>query len=332
MRCQRRARRRAGFTLVELLVVTAIISILMGLLLPAIQQIRETARGVSCRNHVRQLGLAALNYETAFEFLPGPWFNADPGTPQYISDRGLFVQILPQLEEANAYDRIRATPTTFDPSNQPILANALPILSCPSTAAEPARLMDIAATFSGPAVPGLESLTCDYIGNGGYISDNPVDPGLADGPVGVQLGTREIPRERSARILDGLSNTLLFWESIGGIIIPAPGIELDVNMGADASFSLTVVGPPIILLSSSGTASTKSYIHSWAGLRIGNIQDSGGSVINVGNKVGQPCSWHPGGVYSVMTDGSVRLLSKTLSPKVAFAMASARGREVVPDF
>jgi prepilin-type N-terminal cleavage/methylation domain-containing protein len=63
-------RSRAGFTLVELLVFIAIIGVLMGLLLPAVQMAREAARRASCANNMRNLGLAALNYESGRNHLP----------------------------------------------------------------------------------------------------------------------------------------------------------------------------------------------------------------------------------------------------------------------
>lgn len=92
-------RRRAAFTLVELLVVIAIIGILVALLLPAIQAAREAARRSQCSNNQKQIGLAALNFETTQKTLP-------PGA--YLAEGSSWSAfILPYLEEGNVFSQLK---------------------------------------------------------------------------------------------------------------------------------------------------------------------------------------------------------------------------------
>ena len=131
-------RHRRAFTLVELLVVIAIIGVLVGLLLPAVQAARETARATSCRNNLKQLGLALHNYESAHRrFPPG---RGSP-LPRAFST---FAYLLPQLEQSPLHSKIDfgKAPVDFNVGstvhdglvNRPVAIVALPVFNCPSEA------------------------------------------------------------------------------------------------------------------------------------------------------------------------------------------------------
>jgi prepilin-type N-terminal cleavage/methylation domain-containing protein len=120
-----KTRGKTAFTLIELLCVIAIIGILMGMLLPAVQSVRESARNLSCKNRLRQMDLALLNYESAHESLPpgtlgfvptwvatidelGGW-DSDPTHPHYYKNQqytSWIAMILPYLGEDTVYDQL----------------------------------------------------------------------------------------------------------------------------------------------------------------------------------------------------------------------------------
>jgi prepilin-type N-terminal cleavage/methylation domain-containing protein len=126
---------RRGFTLIELLVVIAIIAILVALLLPAVQAVREAARKSQCQNHLSQLSIALANYEMAFEVLPPGSIN--PTGPILSEPMGYhvswIVQILPQIDEGNAWRKFDFAAGAYDPANAEVRGYEIDVLRCPSS-------------------------------------------------------------------------------------------------------------------------------------------------------------------------------------------------------
>ncbi|MDO4582579.1 MAG: DUF1559 domain-containing protein [Planctomycetia bacterium] len=178
--------KRQGFTLVELLVVIAIIGMLVGLLLPAVQQAREAARTMQCNNHLRQMGLAVLNYEANQQKFPSAgwhWnFMGDPDRGMGRNQPGGWnFAILPYLEQ-NAMYQYGSNGKPSEPEKTKlaeVLKIPLPIYHCPSRRTHkvyPAGCVtltnaDVNVLKSGSTI---YTAKCDYAASYGGLS---VDPG-----------------------------------------------------------------------------------------------------------------------------------------------------------
>jgi prepilin-type N-terminal cleavage/methylation domain-containing protein len=127
-------RSRPGFTLVELLLVLTIIVILIGLLLPAVQSARETARRAQCANNLMQLGIAMGSYASTHSVLPpgvvnetGPIKNLPAGYHHSWS-----VQILPYIDQQNAYNQLDMSKSVYDAANDTVAGLQIATFHCPS--------------------------------------------------------------------------------------------------------------------------------------------------------------------------------------------------------
>jgi prepilin-type N-terminal cleavage/methylation domain-containing protein/prepilin-type processing-associated H-X9-DG protein len=128
------SRRRLAFTLVEILVVIAVIGVLVALLLPAIQSTRERARRVQCQSQLGQLILAVHNYESLHGIYPpgtidakGPVLNAQLGY-----HHNWIIQILPHLEFTNTWAAIDKRFGVYHAKQLPVLSVPPKLLDCPS--------------------------------------------------------------------------------------------------------------------------------------------------------------------------------------------------------
>jgi len=194
---------RSAFTLVELLVVIAIIGILVGLLLPAVQAAREAARRMQCTNNIRQVMLAALNYESAFKRLPASRISRTANLLGPTSSISVHARLLPYMEQTQIYNLIDFGVEYNDPLNSQAFVTNVATFRCPS---DPSTW-----------VPGNAGGINNYYVNSGTV---PLWSRSVNNPMPqVPLNDGVFYRDsflKLAAITDGLSNTAGFSERLTG--------------------------------------------------------------------------------------------------------------------
>ena len=288
--------RRRGFTVIQMLVVIAIIAMLMGLLLPAVQKVRESAARVKCANNLKQIGLALLQYEQTRGWFP-EGYRFDPPTRSFVPP------ILPFIEQPNIqYD---LTKNWDDPVNQQAAQTQIRLLYCPS--APGGDRTDYAVSFQPAASDytvyhGVNPGYCDMVGWPRY---------KPEAQNGVMTST--ICRVRD--ITDGTSVSFLAVEDGGRPDLWRMG-RLAVGNASAAGWS-----DPNLEIALDGS----DYLYT------GNGQGFGPCVMNCTND-NELYSFHPGGANFVFADGSIRFIRDTIrNTTFAALVTKAQGDFPNPD-
>jgi len=284
---------RGGFTLIELLVVVTVIALLVALLLPAVQAAREAARRGACVNNLKQLGLAALNYEAAVGVLPPGLYGAPRQRDGQIAwGLSVFVRLAPFFEQQAVYDAANFSFTGASGVNATVASTALSLLWCPSDPGVAAP-QPLDSAYGLPASATLRQTFTSYGGNQGTwsldaIYTNPTYAAQLACMNGVIFSSSAV---RLADVTDGTGTTLLFAEQAHGRV-PLPGRPSFHWWNAGYSSDTMVEAYYPI----NGPLKGVPYL-------------SGGSVEDWVMTVG---SYHPGGANAGFCDGSVRFLRDTI--------------------
>jgi prepilin-type processing-associated H-X9-DG protein len=281
--------------LIELLVVLAIIGMLMGLLVPAVQKVRAAAARVTCQNHLKQIGMAFHNHHTTFGFFPtGGWQWSTP--PNYVNGAPAIgaqqqaswaFQILPFLEAENIWRGGRAT----NDLDRTLVAVGTTdkVFFCP------ARRVPQTVTVSFPEYLGGMPVThalCDYAA--ANFNKTPLK----------QTGVvRQFNPVQIAEITDGTSYTL---------------------MVADKRMNLAYLGQP-------QENDSVGYSCGWD-LDVDRTTDKAPKPdsVTASDSTKRFGSSHTGGFNAVFADGSVRPISYTIDPVIFSYLGNKSDGQVIP--
>lgn len=298
-----RKTRRAirGFTLIELLLVITIIAILIALLLPAVQQAREAARRVQCKNNLVQLAIGMHNYQMSFQCLPPGCVN--PTGPISAVEEGYHmswvVQLLCTMDQRSLFERVDFSQGAYAEENSVVRAIELPTLRCPSDYYSPAP-----GSFrsSYVACTGSERSPVDVNGNGLFYLNSSV---------------------RYRQIRDGASNTIMLGERR---FQDFPSVDLGWMSGTaatlrHASGGINTMGMTPSPRSTYGTFET-----------MGEPAEQEEEFLPPHLDTGSFSSVHVGGSQFVLADGSVRFISENVAPSVLDNLADREDGEMSVDF
>lgn len=351
---------RAGaFTLVELLVVVAIIGVLLAMLLPAVQMARESGRRATCANNLRQLAVAARSHEATFGHFPTGGWNADwLGHPDrgtnWTQPGGWCFTLLPLLEQVNVYNQAGTNPSKA-------VASDVPVFACPSRRGS--GLVPVASGVTGPTNGGVNIaaaawLHSDYAGNRGAWSSSPASPTGSDvsnrtttfgvptsifmpatgRPMDLNGVYRPVDAEAANFALVAAALNTPQAVPVSGVMVKTGGV---IFVGSGVTVNMIRDGLSNTYLAAEKYVPADNYTTgSYAGDRlcafVGDSSDTlrGGQRGpsrdgTLGQDEGVFGGPHGGGFNAAMCDGSVQLFSFDIDPATHFLLSTRSDGQVV---
>jgi prepilin-type N-terminal cleavage/methylation domain-containing protein/prepilin-type processing-associated H-X9-DG protein len=348
-RMDRRVRRiPAAFTLVELLIVIAIIGVLIALLLPAVQAAREAARRTRCINNLKQLALAASNYHSAFNSFP-------PAQFQINNQYGALPRMLAFIEEGAIFQEIVDWQNTNFQS-QAASYHEIPLLYCPT---DINRLADNIQNAESPAsfnFPGHGKSNYVMCGGSDVATRSGGAGKLKERNNGIFVGYMAV---KHRHITDGLSKTVLFSEAVLGdgdnLRVSNPGDWFGIpkrgpTTTVDEIYQdcMAVVPETMIGMQKQASYRGRTYIiGEYATTKYNHIMppngrscsryngnDAGKGVDGKSNSEGTATtasSRHVGGVHVCFGDGHVDFYADEVDLQFWRGIASRNGGEILDD-
>lgn len=352
-------RLRRGFTLIELLVVMAIIAVLIGLLLPAIQKVRTAAARTKCQNNLKQAALALHTYEAGRGELPCSKITTKNSAVPNTAQRSWVPDVLPYLEQGNVLTGynlsenwwVGSTPDADDPAaptdgpsvNRSIALTPIRILQCPSTPT-PDRIQNKKET----TIYNKKGAVTDYFVVEGISADFNANVGLTGAQAlvgdrgGVMVGwdptasPNQRPECNMASVRDGTSNTILIAENAGREDV----WRFKTKTAADANNGSG--GSPTCARARGGAWATNDnpfeigQLINWCASAPGGGALAGTlpptpMKMNASNEWGYLFySFHDGGCNFAFADGSVRFLRDSIPTRTLGILSTKAGGETSP--
>lgn len=308
--------KKSGFTLVELLVVISIIGILMGLLLPAVNSARESARRLQCCNNIKQMALAALSYEQQQKIFPPAMSNKHFG----ITDlrENWIILCLPNMDQTALYDEIKQMQKTnanlcskTELNNNVTMDKCrrteISFFKCPSDSNNRVQFTSNSLTWA----------RCNYACNMGLSDANTMTNGTNNWQYnyykGVMAAGISIP---VAEISDGASNTVLLGEIRSGVLTNDPRGTWAIGGAGPSGLSRhgwdgDAKGPNYPAEQSDDVVNCSAFFNTLGKETI--MQMKMGCCTGMATNVQATMrSMHAGGVHCVFADGSTHWITDNI--------------------